>query len=129
MSSYVETQSHAGSNFMILLGIVGLLFLCAAIGTVSMEQGTTTTVPSMHAMERHGTDAQVALDMVRKNGDCRICADGRQRCVAWEGMRWAVVVLEFIDGNWQALTSFTCSQDYVIKVKDDCDSRWRGVYQ
>lgn len=127
MSTYAEPRSHAGSNTLIVLGVVAALFLCAAASSVPMDE-MSSAVPSAHAVERHGSEAVIALDMIQRNGDCRECLDGRKRCTASEHGQWAVVVYEMIQGKWMPLTSFLTTQDYANSVKDNCNKQWRLVH-
>jgi hypothetical protein len=121
MSACAGTRSHAGANMLVVVGLVGVVLL-AALGSVPMD------APSGHAVARHGTDAQVALNMVQRSGNCQECADGRRRCTASEGATWAVAVYEKVAGTWKVVTSFLCDQDYAVGMMDGCDPRWRGVH-
>lgn len=123
-----RSRSGLGAVVVVLLG--GLLIL-AALG------GTATTVPaagvSVHAVERHGSDAQVALVMVQNYGHCDNCVDGRIRCTASVGSDWAVAIYQLVrDAKgadvWIVVTSFICDQGQAVKVRDECTPNWRMVH-
>ena len=118
-----RSRSRRGSGDW-LLGILGL----GVLALLTLGPVGSPATPSSHAVERHGTDAQAALAMVQRGGDCRVCVDGRVRCTASQGGQWAVVVYQIINGDWKTLTSFLCDQDYANSVKDNCDPTWRAIH-
>jgi hypothetical protein len=78
---------------------------------------TFAVTVSSHALARHGTEAITAHEVIVQSGHCRPCVDGRVRCVAKAGNKWAV---EIRDGDVQITSFFTLSQAYVKGVTDEC---------
>jgi len=72
---------------------------------------------STHAIERHGTEAITAHQAIVQSGHCRDCTDGRTRCVAIKGIRWAV---EIRDGDTCITSFWTVSQSYVKELAEQC---------
>lgn len=121
----MEVVNSERNTIGVRVGVFAVLaFLITAVLAVN---GLRNVVPSQHALQKHGTDAEVALEWVRTFGkgwhrwDCR---DGRTRwIVPMDDGRWAIAVFE---GSVNITAFITGNKDYVLRIKEGCQ-QWQNV--
>lgn len=134
--SCVQARSGSGSGGLgavVVVVLLGGLLILATLGGAATRVSAPAAAVSVHAVERHGSDAQVALTMVQNNGHCDNCVDGRIRCTASVGSDWAVAVYQLVKDSkgangWVVVTSFLCDQNQAVRIRDECQPTWRNFH-
>lgn len=86
--------------------------------------GVGRVMAGTHADARHGLEAQQARDLVVNHPwqPCRLCQDGRWRCLGYHAGEWGLVVIE----NLTERTAFKLSESQARLVAGDCQPPSNG---